>query len=218
MQLNQYIINDLQPLSIQEKVSDLQLCFHELTYSHVPIENNGQFIGCIAEADAYCFDEAQTIADCHYAIETFFVWSSTNWLDVLEAFAQNSCNIMPVLDQNNNYLGYYELGDIIGLFNETPFFAESGGVLIVEKGIHDYSFSEISQIVETNSGRILGAFISQMDNDVIQVTLRIGGTGLNDILQTFRRYSYKIVAGHEEDTYMENLKDRSEYLNKYLNI
>ncbi|WP_228852598.1 CBS domain-containing protein [Aegicerativicinus sediminis] len=218
MHLNQYIINDLKPLNINEKVSDLQLCFHELTYSHVPVENDGHYIGCISETDAYCFDEAETIAECNYSLEGFFVRSTTNWLDVLEAFAQNSCNIMPVLDENNSYLGYYELGDIIGLFNETPFFAESGGVLIVEKGIQDYSFSEISQIVETNSGRILGAFISEIDKDVIQITLRIGGTGLNEIIQTFRRYSYNIVAGHEEDTYMENLKDRSDYLNKYLNI
>ena len=218
MHLAQYIINDLKPLDINEKVSDLQLCFHELTYSHVPIEHNGQYIGCISEADAYCFEEAETISECNYSIETFYVRSTTNWLDVLEAFAQNSCNIMPVLGENNSYLGYYELGDIIGLFNETPFFAEPGGVLIVEKGIQDYSFSEISQIVETNSGRILGAFISEIDNDVIQITLRIGGTGLNEIIQTFRRYSYNIVAGYEEDTYMENLKDRSEYLNKYLNI
>ena len=68
------------------------------------------------------------------------------WLDVLEAFAKNSTNIMPVLNEQKQYLGYYELKDIIGLFNETPFFFETGGILVVEKGINDYSFSEISQI------------------------------------------------------------------------
>lgn len=218
MQLGQYIINDIQPLSITEKVGDIQLCFNELTYSHIPIQNDDIYLGCIAGTDAHCFDSEQTLMDCNYAIEGFFVRSHTNWLDVLEAFAQNSCNIMPVLDENNSYLGYYELGDIIGLFNETPFFAESGGVLIVEKGILDYSFSEISQIVESNDAKILGAFISKIENDIAQITLRIGSGSLNEIMQTFRRYSYKIVAGHEEDTYIENLKERSDYLKKYLNI
>ena len=125
---------------------------------------------------------------------------------------------MPVLDKHNNYLGYYELGDIIGLFNETPFFAEPGGILIIEKGITDYSFSEISQIVESNDAKILGAFISKMEGGLIQVTLKIGNAGLNDVVQTFRRYSYNIISGHEEDTYVENLKERSEYLKKYLDI
>ena len=125
---------------------------------------------------------------------------------------------MPVLNDKNEYLGYYELNDIIGLFNDTPFFSEPGGILIVEKGLNDFSFSEVSQIVESNDGKLLGCFISKIEKDVAQITIKIGNTGLNDIIQSFRRYSYNIVSGHEEDTYIENLKERSEYLNKYLNI
>ena len=122
MPLQPYIINDIKPLNIHEKVSDLKMLFNELTYSHVPIENDGIYIGCISENDAYCFEGEKTIAECNYALESFFVRSYTNWLDVLETFAQNSCNIMPVLSEDNDYLGYYELNDIIGLFNQTPFF------------------------------------------------------------------------------------------------
>ena len=125
---------------------------------------------------------------------------------------------MPVLNEHNTYLGYYELKDIIGLFSDTPFFAEPGSIIIVEKGIQDYSFSEISQIVESNNGKLLGAFVSKSNNDIIQVTLKIGNIGLNNIIQTFRRYSYNIISGHEEDSYIESLKERSDYLNKYLNM
>ena len=82
----------------------------------------------------------------------------------------------------------------------------------------DYSFSEISQIVESNNAKLLGAFISNMHSDLVQITIKIGYTSLNDVIQTFRRYSYNIVSGHEEDTFIENLKDRSKYLDKYLNM
>jgi hypothetical protein len=146
------------------------------------------------------------------------VRDTSNWLDALEAFAQNSCNIMPVLNAQNQYLGYYELNDFIGIFNETPFFAEPGGVLIIETTTQDYSFSEISQIVESNDAKLLGAFISKMESGIIQITLKIGETGLNDVIQTFRRYSYNIISDHEDDTYVENLKERSEYLKKYLDV
>lgn len=125
---------------------------------------------------------------------------------------------MPVLDSQNNYLGYYELNDVIGRFNETPFFSEPGGTLIIEKGIQDYSFSEISQIVESNDAKVLGAFISKMEDDLVQITIKIGSQGLNDVIQTFRRYNYNIISDHQEDTYVENLKERSDYLNKYLNM
>jgi len=219
MNLSNYIINDIKPLTLNDSVRDLQLLFNQLTYSHIPINNNEDvYLGCISETDVHCFESTDLVSEITYSAEGFFVRENTNWLDILEAFAQNSTNIMPVLSESNNYLGYYELKDIIGLFNETPFFSEAGGILIVEKGLNDYSFSEISQIVESNDGKLLGAFISKMEKDVVQITLKIGNTGLNDIMQTFRRYSYNVVSGHEEDSYIESLKERSDYLNKYLNM
>jgi len=218
MQLKEFIINDIKPLHLEDKISDLQLTFNQLTYSHIPIQNESLYLGCISETDAHCFESAIAIKDCKYAIEGFFVRDTTNWLDVLEAFAQNDSNIMPVLNKENIYLGYYELNDIMHLFNETPFFSEPGGILIVEKGINDYSFSEISQIVESNDAKLLGAFVSKMDGDLASITIKIGNTSLNEVIQTFRRYSYTIVSGHEEDTYIESLKERSKYLDKYLNI
>lgn len=218
MQLQEYIINDIKPLELTDKISDLQLLFNQLTYSHIPIQKEGVYMGCISETDAHCFDGAISIMDCNYAIEGFFVRDTTNWLDVLEAFAQNDSNIMPILNRDNRYLGYYELNDIMHLFNETPFFAEPGGIIVVEKGINDYSFSEISQIVESNDAKLLGAFISRMDGDLVKVTLKISNASLNEVIQTFRRYSYNIVSGHEDDTYLESLKERSKYLDKYLNM
>ena len=218
MWLQQYIINDIKPVDINAKIGDLQGLFNELTYSHVPIQDRGVYLGCMSENDAHCFESESIIKDFNYAIEGFYVRNNTNWLDVLETFSKNSCNIMPVLNEHNVYLGYYELNDIIGLFSETPFFAEQGNILIVEKGIQDYSFSQISQIVESNNGRILGTFVSKIESDMVQITLKIGNTGLNDIIHSFNRYGYNIVLGHEKESYAESLKERSEYLKKYLNI
>lgn len=115
-------------------------------------------------------------------------------------------------------MGYVELNDIIGVFNETPFLNEDGGIVVIEKGFNDYSFSEISQIVESNDGKVFGAFISKLENDVAQITLKIGLSSINEVIQAFRRYGYTIVSNHQEDTFFQNLKERSDYLTKYLNI
>jgi hypothetical protein len=218
MPLRDYIINDIKPLDVNDNIKDAQLLFNQLTYSHIPIKKDDIYIGCLSETDAHCFESNKPLSESLITVEGFYVRSNALWLDVLEAFAKNNANIMPVLDDKNIYLGYYELNDIISLFNQTPFFAEPGGILIVEKGLTDYSFSEISQIVESNNAKLLGAFISKMENDVIQVTIKIGSSGLNDIIQTFRRYSYNIISGHEEDLFIQNLKERSDYLKKYLNL
>lgn len=219
MTLSNYIINDIKPIPVDSNMGELQQLFNQLTYSHIPIQNeSGVFIGSFFETDAHCFEGDKPIKEFLYSLEDFYVRDTTPWLDILEAFAVNNTNIMPVLNGHNVYLGYYELNDIIGLFSESPFFSEAGGILVVEKGINDYSFSEISQIVESNDGKLLGAFISHMNTDLVQITLKIGQTTLSDIIQTFRRYSYIIVSDHDEDSYVESLKERSNYLKKYLDI
>ncbi|WP_298541644.1 CBS domain-containing protein [uncultured Aquimarina sp.] len=218
MKTSLYIINEIDPLSTTAKVADAQLLFNELTYTHFPVLKDGIYVGCISEADVRCFETEEILESYLYALEGFFVRADANWLDILESFAQNHSNILPVLDDDNNYQGYFELRDIMNLFNETPFLSEPGNILIVEKGVLDYSFSEVSQIVESNNAKLLGLFISNMENDVIQITLKINDSDINNIVQTFRRYSYNIVSKHHEDSFLNNLKERSQYLEKYLNI
>ncbi|MEZ4875573.1 MAG: acetoin utilization protein acuB [Flavobacteriaceae bacterium] len=218
METENYIIKDIDPFDINESLGTVKKAFNQLTYSHIPVMQDGVFMGCISETDAHCFDSNKTLKDYSYAIEPIFVRNHTNWLDILEAFALKSSNIMPVLDEHNDYLGYYELSDIMSLFNHTPFLNEAGGIIVVEKGSHDYSFSEICQIVESNDGKVLGAFISKIENDMTQATVKIGHSGMNAIAQTFRRYGYNVISEDQEDKLNEELKERSDYLNKYLNI
>lgn len=218
MNIHQYLINDINPVDINSSVRDVKNLARKFTYTHIPIAQNGDYIGCISETDASCFDSEKSIGEYAYAIEPIFVQYNSNWLDILAAFAVHNSNILPVLGEEKKYIGYYELNDIMEIFNNTPFMAESGGIIVVQKGIREYSFSEIAQIVESNSGRLFGMFISQITDNKIEVTVKIGQSNIHNIVQTFRRYNYEIISQHEEDIWIENLKQRSKYLDKFLNI
>ena len=208
----------LPVFGITEKLDKVITFFEETNFSHVAVVEDGSFLGLLSECDLACFDPDASIEEFRHQLETFSVSGDTLWLDVLEKFARNEANILPVLDSTQKVLGYYDLNDIVSLFIATPFFTEPGGILIISKGIRDYSMSEISQIVESNNNRLLGAFVTDNANDLIQVTLKINGTNLNEVIQTFRRYGYTILSGTNDDQFMEDLKQRSEYLDKYLNV
>lgn len=218
LEINQYLNNDFKPFEANESVAYIQDFFSDLTFSHFPIVQDGTYIGCIAADDVVTFDKDKTPQDYRYTLEGFYARKDMVWLDVLEVFAQNHSNIVPVLDENNNYCGYYELNDIIQFFHETPFMREDGGIITVQKPIKDYSMSQVAQIVETNNGKILGMFISEATTDIIRITVKITPGSMNEIIQTFRRYDYEIISEHQEDSYLKNLKERSDYLDKYLNI
>ncbi|HWR93607.1 MAG TPA: CBS domain-containing protein [Flavobacterium sp.] len=213
-----FITNDFQALNSTDTIAIAQDLMHESSFSHFPVLESGIYIGCITLIDADLFDTEKIISDYKYTLEPFFVREKMEWLDVLEIFAKNHTNLVPVLSVDNNYLGYYEIEDIITFFHETPFLKEQGGIIVVQKGILDYSMSQIAQIVESNNGKLLGLFVSETTADTIQITVKISLGGMNDIIQTFRRYNYEIISEHQEDLYINNLKDRSDYLNKYLNI
>ena len=212
-----YINQDFKPFDIRENIARVQDFFTDFNFSHFPVTEEGVFIGNISSEDANSFDFSKELTDYKYTFEGFFTRKNSVLLDVLDDFAKNESNVIPVLDEHNNYIGYYELEDIIKVFNETPFLREIGGIIIVEKGINDYSFSQIAQIIEGNNGKILGAFISSTDAEKVQITIKIGEGGLNEIIQTFRRYEYEIISEHQEDDYLRTLKERSDYLDRYLN-
>ncbi|MDQ7917035.1 acetoin utilization protein acuB [Mesonia sp. MT50] len=219
MLLSNYIINDIEIQSVNQSIASLKKLFNELTYTHVPVEKDGIFIGSISENDLRCFENDKTLKDYQYALERFFVRNTDNWLDILKNFSVNNANLIPVLDQESNkYLGYVELGDIMSFFNDTPFLKENGAILVVGKNFTEYSFSEISQIVESSNNKLLGAFVSKIENDVAEITIKVNLAGINDLIQTLRRYGYTILSSHEEDAYTKNLQERSDYLDKYLNI
>ena len=216
--ISDYINNDFKAIESSETIASVQAFFAEINFSHFPIIENNIYIGCIVSDDVDNFDSEKKVSNYRYALEGFFAKTNMIWIDVMEVFARNHTNIMPVLDEENHYVGYYEINDIINFFTETPFLKELGNTIILEKTVADYSMAQITQIVESNNGKLLGAFVSNATFDKIQITIKIGLGTINEILQTFRRYNYEIVSNHIEDSYLINLKERSDYLEKYLNI
>lgn len=217
-EITDYITNDYKALDSQETIADVQDFFMDVPFSHFSVLNEGIYIGSIAADDIDTFDSDKKISDYKYALEGFFARNNMIWLDVLEVFAKNHTNIVPVLNEENAYLGYYELEDIVKFFHETPFLREQGGIIVIKKSMQDYSMSQIAQIVESNNGKLLGLFVSEADVENVQITIKIALGAMNDIIQTFRRYNYEIVSEHHEDNYLNNLKERSEYLDKYLSM
>lgn len=218
MPISEYITNDilLQPLS--QKVAGLQELFDELTCSHIPIGEGKNYIGCVSEADVRCFESEKSLQEYRYALVPFYTRPDVPLLETLKTFTVNHTNILPILNQANDYLGYFELNDILSLLNEAPFFSEEGNIIVVEKKVAHLSFSEIAQIIESNQSKVYGFYISHASEGKVQITIKTGQVHLNEILQTFRRYEYTIISEHQEDSFRQNLEERSAYLQKYLNI
>ena len=219
MNINDYILKEIKAFSLKDSVKKAQKVFKNYPITHFPVIENEKLLGSFAEDDIQTIEnkESELVAYSHL-MNSFFADEKATVLELLKIFADNDTTIIPVLSKEKNYIGYYDLCDVLDVFSTSPFMIEESETLIVEKLELDYSMGEVSQIVEANGGKLLGLYLSDKQNDAVQVTLKIVSEEINEIIQTFRRYDYKIVSTHENDIYLEDLKNRSDYLQKYLEM
>lgn len=219
MNILEYISKDINALALSNTIGDAKKLFKNTSYSHLPIVEEQHLVGSILDSDVISIDDNdKTIGEYKYLLNDFFTRTSDNWMEILKTFAANETNILPVLSVDNHYVGFYELVDVLHYFNDTPLLNNDGFFLVIEKGIHDYSFSQIAQIVESTDAKLVGVFVSGYKNDLVRITLKITTEDINEVIQSFRRYGYNLLTKHKEDLFLEELKDRSDYLQKYLNI
>lgn len=215
--LQSLISQKWKPFNFESKFEDLTSMLEQNRFSHFPVVEDHVYMGSIATIDVIP-SKTKTVGDYRYALLPYFVRKDSGWFEVLEKFTQFDCNVLAVLDEKNQYIGYYFYESILPFLSETPFLRENGLSIVVEKNYMDYSMSEIAQIVETNNSKLLGIFVSSIENDKAQITIKASTGNINEIIQTFRRFGYEIVSEHNQDTYLNELKNRSAYLDKYLNI
>ena len=218
MDCTNFIIHDHKPFDLEDKLIDVRETLSHCSLSHVLVTQEDLYLGALSETDAVCLDPNMALSEIQYALTPFFVRPQNSWFEILEAFAQHQTNIMPVINEQGLYQGYYELSDIMHLFHSTPFLSAEGVVLIVGRKTSEYSLAELTQILESNGGHLFGAFVSQQSNDHTQVTLKVSSETITTCIEALRRYGFDIISVHEKDSTLNQLKERSEYLDKYLNI
>ena len=205
-------------ITLTTSIEEVQLLFEAHSLSALPVCEGNTFIGVLRKEVVEGAVKEASVADYQYAFEHYFIPLSATWDAVIEAFASYHTDMLPVINENQQFIGYYYLGDFIQQLTKTPFIQEAGRILILEKSAHNYSFTEISRIVEENGGKVLGLYLSNRTEDNVHITLKLASERFSDILQDFRRYGYGILTEKDDDHYRQELKDIADYFEKYLDL
>lgn len=219
MELTHYISNDKITVHNSQTVQQVLNVFETINYSHVPVIEGNKLIGNIAKEDLITVDESnQKLVDVAYLYEFFFAKKTDTLLELFSNYAVNNTSILPLIDDQNNYVGYLDFNDLLGCFADTHFLSSEGSIILLEKSTKEFTMSEICQLVEANNNSVIGCFVFDHQNDKTRITLKVKSININELIQSLRRYDYHILNELSEDSYLEDLKNRSEYFIKYLNI
>ena len=189
--------------------------------SQLPIVNNEDFLGLISDKDIYDYNMAEEpIGNHNLSLFSPYVTEDQHVYEVIELASRLSLSIVPVLSNNSHYKGVITQNDLIHYFADFSALKEPGAIIILEMSIHDYSLSQISQIVESNDAKILSLYISSHSSSTrLELTLKINKSDLTSIIQTFTRYNYTIQSTFMDHDDMDSLyENRCEMFMKYLSI
>lgn len=211
----------IPPLKPSDKVQKAIQWMEELRVNQLPVIDKDEYKGLVSEDLIYeNNDENAHITDLELIYPNIFVYYNQHFYEILRLANLHSIEVIPVLGEENNFLGVVTLNDTINAFAESTSMQEPGGILVLLIDKRDYSLTEISRLVESNSAKILSTQITDDKHDFnkIQVTLKINATDLNRIVATFERFNYQIIAKFQSAEPVNIDKERIDLLFKYLNI
>ncbi|MCF8373266.1 MAG: CBS domain-containing protein [Bacteroidales bacterium] len=189
--------------------------------SHLPIVNHTEFLGLISDTDIYDINRTEEAIGNHsLSLFSPYIFSDQHIYEIIAMVSKLKLTVIPVLKRNKEYLGVITLSTLVHQFNRLLAVGQSGGIIVLELNLNDYSLSEIARIVESNDAKILSLYVSTPEESMkMNVTLKINRVEIAPILQSFERYNYTIKDTIMEDDEMYSMFDfRYEEFMKYLSM
>jgi CBS domain-containing protein len=212
------ISNSIPYLHKQDKVYHALQLMNDYHVTHLPVVEDETYLGIISEEQLLHNDDQNVLEQLSISDDTTSVQANDHFLKAIQVAVQNKLSIVPVVHEKQ-ILGIVTYNDL--LLNASNFMSldEPGGVIVLEMEGQDYSFAELSRIVESNDAQItqLNSFTSR-DTGVMQVTIKVSKTEISDIVATFQRYEYNVKYYFGVELYENELRTNYDNLMHYLKL
>ena len=186
---------------------------------HLPIVNNTQLLGLISEADILSHDMNEAIGSYQLSLVRPYAYESDHLFEVMSKMASNHLTVIPVVDNEENYMGLITQEDLLQFYASSFSFTEPGSIIVLETNKRGYSLAEISKIVEEEGAAVLSSFLSSDDSSTsVLVTLKINLQENGRVISALERYDYEVKGSFSEFEYIDELKERYDALMSYLNV
>ncbi len=219
MLVHPFIQTDYPVLQLQDKVSFALQLMDDFEVQHLAITSEEKWVGLITKNDLLDADDNQSIASLSANFIQSMVKADALLLLAVKQVAEQELSLLPIVSESKELLGVITAQTLlqqlsIYLGNEEP-----GAWIIIEVERRNYSFGEISRLVETND-----AYITQLNTytepatGLVIVSIKINKMEISDVIATFHRYEYVVRYYFGEENYANELKDNYNHLMAYLNV
>lgn len=188
--------------------------------SHLPVIDGDTYVGLVSEDEIYdreMFDdpiENLGVLKCPCVLESQHIF------DVLAVMTSFAVPVVPVVSNERKYVGAVSMQNLINAISKTVNVESKGPIIVLEMGAHDYSMSQLAQIVESENAKILSSYVTTFDDSSqIGVTLVLNRVEVSPIVKSLERHGYKVDTFFCENSMIDDFyRSRYEFLMNYMKI
>jgi CBS domain-containing protein len=219
MLASQMINSGFPAVNLFDRVSLALQLMDEYDVLHLPVLSEDKFAGIISKDDLLDADENGLLASVESSLQHISVKGEEYYLSALKLMAENELSLLPVVNEAAELAGIISSRDMLRSVSAFIGNEDKGGIIILEIDKRNFSFGEISRLVETND-----AYITQLNTHtetgtgLVVVTIKVNKIEISDIVATFQRYEYIVRYYFGEEAYANELKENYNHLISYLNM
>lgn len=214
------LVDYIPSLKPQDQLARAQKLFEQFHISLLAVVDKGQFKAIITVSDLEIGYPEQKISDLITELSKDALLGEDDILVSIPLFEKYNCKFLPVIDNQNHFLGYLEfeaLGNEIIKSNTNN---QEGGIIKIQFHQERDSLSQILRIIEENKGYVIRLFVKENidEHKLPLLVLQIKTEQLGNIVQHIERHgffveqSFHLVGNESYD------QSRYESLMKYLTI
>ncbi len=207
-------------LHLNDKVYQALQLMNDNHVTHLPIVEGEKYLGIVSEEDLLMAESDDLELEIlRQSFGNASVRSDEHFLKAVQVAAENNLSVVPVVAGGQELVGALAYNDLLKYASEFMSLNEPGGLIVLEMESNQYSFNEISKLVETNDAQITQLNTSNdAETGMMQVTIRINKPDVSDIVATFQRYDYNVKYFFGEELYANELRNNYDNLMNYLKI
>ena len=218
--LNKELISATIPtLNLNDSVYQALELMSEFHVMQLAVVADEKYLGLVSEDDLMNVDENLKLQTLEARFSKAAVRASSYFMEAVQLVNDHTLSIIPVVEPENVFAGVITAADLLKQLGKATGASEPGGIIVLEMEQRNFSFSEISKLVETNDAQI-----TQLNtwwdgnNGSFLVTLKINKFEISDIISTFQRYEYQVKYYFGEELYENELRSNYDHLMNYLSI
>jgi acetoin utilization protein AcuB len=207
-------------LHLSDKVYQALELMNENHVEHLPIVDGEKYVGVISEDDlSQAENKHSSLEEFKQSISSPSVKDDEHVLKAIQVAVQNGLTVVPIVGEENELVGVVTYADLLKYSSEFMSLNEPGGLIVLEMESKDYSFNEVSRLIESNDAQIK-QLNTNVDSEtgLMEVTIKINKTEISDIVASFQRHEYNVKYYVGEEFFENELKTNYDNLMNYLKI